>query len=288
MVPNLVTVSGLARFYLKSAHPEFELYVTPVQINPANQVLPITDPPEYGTELVDAVGLLLHAEHAGGHEGARARRLRERRFSRGSRGSSSTSGSRCSGTSSRSSTRGCSTSTSARSTSRRTRCGAAWTPRTRTTSPSRTRRTPTTWRTSTSSSTACSARRIDSLDENTTLIVLSDHGFAPYYREVPSEPLALRRGLPGSQAGCQARPASSGFSVSTGRGRAPTGSGSTRSTSTRWVGRRRASSRPGSEAEALIDEIAGEARGSCATRRTTSVSSSRPTRRARRTTARTR
>jgi predicted AlkP superfamily phosphohydrolase/phosphomutase len=56
MVPNLVTVSGLARFYLKSAHPEFELYVTPVQINPANQVLPITDPPEYGAELVDAVG----------------------------------------------------------------------------------------------------------------------------------------------------------------------------------------------------------------------------------------
>jgi predicted AlkP superfamily phosphohydrolase/phosphomutase len=56
MVPNLVTVSGLARFYLKSTHPVFELYITPVQINPANQVLPITDPPEYGQELVDAVG----------------------------------------------------------------------------------------------------------------------------------------------------------------------------------------------------------------------------------------
>jgi predicted AlkP superfamily phosphohydrolase/phosphomutase len=56
MVPNLVTVSGLTRFYLKSTHPEFELYITPVQINPANQVLPITDPPEYGAELVDAVG----------------------------------------------------------------------------------------------------------------------------------------------------------------------------------------------------------------------------------------
>jgi predicted AlkP superfamily phosphohydrolase/phosphomutase len=56
MVPNVVTVSGLARFYLKSAHPEFELYISPVQINPANQVLPITDPPEYGQEIVDAVG----------------------------------------------------------------------------------------------------------------------------------------------------------------------------------------------------------------------------------------
>ena len=56
MVPMMVNVSGIARFYLKSAHPEFELYVTPVQINPADQVLPITDPPEYGKELVDAVG----------------------------------------------------------------------------------------------------------------------------------------------------------------------------------------------------------------------------------------
>jgi len=56
MVPLMVNVSGIARFYLKSAHPEFELYVTPIQINPADQVLPITDPPEYGKELVDAVG----------------------------------------------------------------------------------------------------------------------------------------------------------------------------------------------------------------------------------------
>jgi predicted AlkP superfamily phosphohydrolase/phosphomutase len=56
MVPAMVTVSGIARFYLKSAHPEFELYVTPIQINPANQILPITDPPEFGNELVDAVG----------------------------------------------------------------------------------------------------------------------------------------------------------------------------------------------------------------------------------------
>ena len=56
MVPGLVNVSGLVRFYLKSAHPEFELYATPVQIDPADQVLPITDPDEYGKELVDAVG----------------------------------------------------------------------------------------------------------------------------------------------------------------------------------------------------------------------------------------
>lgn len=56
MVPGIVRVSGLVRFHLKSTHPEFELYATPVQIDPADQVMPITDPIEYGRELVDAVG----------------------------------------------------------------------------------------------------------------------------------------------------------------------------------------------------------------------------------------
>ncbi len=56
MVPGVVTVSGIARFFLKSVHPEFGLYVSPVQINPANQALPITEPPGYGKELVDELG----------------------------------------------------------------------------------------------------------------------------------------------------------------------------------------------------------------------------------------
>jgi predicted AlkP superfamily phosphohydrolase/phosphomutase len=57
MVPHLVKVPGIVRFFLKSAHPQFTLYASPVQINPRDQALPITDPPEYGAELVDAVGL---------------------------------------------------------------------------------------------------------------------------------------------------------------------------------------------------------------------------------------
>jgi predicted AlkP superfamily phosphohydrolase/phosphomutase len=57
MVPRLVKVPGIVRFFLKSAHPEFTLYASPVQINPRNQALPITDPPEYGAELAEAVGL---------------------------------------------------------------------------------------------------------------------------------------------------------------------------------------------------------------------------------------
>ncbi len=56
MVPHMVGVNGLVRFYLKSVRPEFELYATPIQINPANQALPITEPPGYGDELVDGLG----------------------------------------------------------------------------------------------------------------------------------------------------------------------------------------------------------------------------------------
>jgi predicted AlkP superfamily phosphohydrolase/phosphomutase len=57
MVPHLVKVPGIVRFFLKSVHPTFMLYASPVQINPRDQALPITDPPEYGAELADAVGL---------------------------------------------------------------------------------------------------------------------------------------------------------------------------------------------------------------------------------------
>jgi predicted AlkP superfamily phosphohydrolase/phosphomutase len=53
MVPHMVGVNGVVRFYLKSVRPEFELHASPIQINPANQALPITEPPEYGQELVD-------------------------------------------------------------------------------------------------------------------------------------------------------------------------------------------------------------------------------------------
>ncbi len=120
MVPNVVTVSGLARFYLKSAHPEFELYISPVQINPANQVLPITDPPEYGKELVDAVGYFYtqnmpedtKALEHGVFDNEHVHEAVDDRVRRASRVFPATS--------SRGSTRGCSTSTSARSTSPRT------------------------------------------------------------------------------------------------------------------------------------------------------------------------
>jgi len=56
MVPRLVKVPGIVRFFLKSVRPDFVLYASPVQIDPADQALPVTDPPSYGRELVDALG----------------------------------------------------------------------------------------------------------------------------------------------------------------------------------------------------------------------------------------
>jgi len=54
--PALVTVTGTVQFYLKSAHPDFGLYVTAIQIDPTDPALPISTPPEYAAELAKAIG----------------------------------------------------------------------------------------------------------------------------------------------------------------------------------------------------------------------------------------
>ncbi len=44
-------LKAMARFYLKSVRPEFELYVSPLNIDPENPALPITTPASYAREL---------------------------------------------------------------------------------------------------------------------------------------------------------------------------------------------------------------------------------------------
>lgn len=56
MLPVLGSVSGIVRFLLKETHPHLRLYVSPINIDPANQALPITHPAEYGAEIERAVG----------------------------------------------------------------------------------------------------------------------------------------------------------------------------------------------------------------------------------------
>lgn len=48
--------SGIVRFMLKEAHPHLKLYVTPINVDPANQAAPVTWPTEYGAELAEEIG----------------------------------------------------------------------------------------------------------------------------------------------------------------------------------------------------------------------------------------
>ncbi len=56
LIPYLQSVSSVCRFYLKQVRPEFELYVTPVNLNPAYPALPISSPPEFSAEIAAAIG----------------------------------------------------------------------------------------------------------------------------------------------------------------------------------------------------------------------------------------
>ena len=63
-VPYLVSISATARFYLQRVHPEFRLYVTPLQINPREPVMPISQPEGWSAELADELGYFYTQELA--------------------------------------------------------------------------------------------------------------------------------------------------------------------------------------------------------------------------------
>jgi len=50
------TVTGIVKFYLKNVYPEFELYMTPVQINPKDPAFIISSPDDYIRELANEMG----------------------------------------------------------------------------------------------------------------------------------------------------------------------------------------------------------------------------------------
>lgn len=56
LVPFLARVKGICRFYLKQSHPRFQLYVSPINIDPANPALPISTPASYSRNLSEEVG----------------------------------------------------------------------------------------------------------------------------------------------------------------------------------------------------------------------------------------
>ncbi|PYV18662.1 MAG: hypothetical protein DMG07_03410 [Acidobacteria bacterium] len=57
LVPGLKSMNGICRFYLKKVHPYFQLYVTPINIDPSEPALPLSTPRNYSRELSSKVGL---------------------------------------------------------------------------------------------------------------------------------------------------------------------------------------------------------------------------------------
>lgn len=49
--------SAICRFYLKSVRPEFELYLSPLNIDPYKPSLPVSYPEDYAKEVADNIGL---------------------------------------------------------------------------------------------------------------------------------------------------------------------------------------------------------------------------------------
>ncbi len=56
MVPHIKTVAGICRFYLKQISPHFQLYVTPINFDPMNPSLPIDAPPGFARQLAQRFG----------------------------------------------------------------------------------------------------------------------------------------------------------------------------------------------------------------------------------------
>ncbi len=56
MVPGLASANGICRFFLKRARDAFELYASPVNLDPLNPDLPISTPGSYSADLARRVG----------------------------------------------------------------------------------------------------------------------------------------------------------------------------------------------------------------------------------------
>jgi predicted AlkP superfamily phosphohydrolase/phosphomutase len=56
LMPFIGNVKGMCRFYLKQTHPRFQLYVSPINIDPENPALPISTPSSYSRDLAKEIG----------------------------------------------------------------------------------------------------------------------------------------------------------------------------------------------------------------------------------------
>jgi predicted AlkP superfamily phosphohydrolase/phosphomutase len=57
LIPGVKSAAGMFRLYAKQLHPKFQVYVSPVNIDPSDPELPVTAPESYSRDLVKEVGL---------------------------------------------------------------------------------------------------------------------------------------------------------------------------------------------------------------------------------------
>ena len=56
IIPFASSVQGIVRFYLQSIYPEFRLYMSPINIDPVKPGFPISNPKSYAREIANSVG----------------------------------------------------------------------------------------------------------------------------------------------------------------------------------------------------------------------------------------
>lgn len=55
-IPLFASVGGMVRFYVKQVHPTLKVYVSPINVDPLDPTLPIASPNGYAREVAQAVG----------------------------------------------------------------------------------------------------------------------------------------------------------------------------------------------------------------------------------------
>lgn len=56
LIPHVASVRGLFRLYAKEVHPDFGLYVSPINVDPERPALPLSSPPSFSRSIADAIG----------------------------------------------------------------------------------------------------------------------------------------------------------------------------------------------------------------------------------------
>ena len=55
-LPYIVNISAMGRFYLQEVRPDFKLYVSPLQIHPDDPAMPLSSPEDWAADLHDVLG----------------------------------------------------------------------------------------------------------------------------------------------------------------------------------------------------------------------------------------